>query len=50
MKASIFGAKQLVENFVENIHQGRNASSPLAPAKNAGLIEMRPINPLFSMH
>jgi hypothetical protein len=49
MKPSIFGAKRLVENFVENIERSRNASRSLAAAKNAGSAQVCPINVLFSI-
>jgi hypothetical protein len=49
MNASIFGPKQLVENFVEKTSRSRLAVSPRAPAKNAASIQMLTINILFSI-
>jgi hypothetical protein len=49
MNSSVFGPKELVENFVEKTNGTRPTASLLAPAKNAAPIEMLPINILFSI-
>jgi hypothetical protein len=49
MNPSIFRPKQFVENSVEKITRAGRAESVLEPAKNAALVEMMPINLVFSI-
>jgi hypothetical protein len=50
MNPSIFRPKQLVENSVEKIRRIGPPANLLAPAKNAAVAEMLPINGSFSIN
>jgi hypothetical protein len=50
MNPSIFRPKQLVENFVENIQRYLQTANLLVPAQNAAVVEILPINIVFSIN